>query len=131
MFRDKFILLLFVCLMLVVNVGCQLAPKKPELPSTLVPSSFTGSSGGALALLSWVGAISTLAGIAALILTKGSMGLRAILAGIAMCIIAYAVSIYAHLIFIPIIITIGVVSVFYGGWTIYKTIQQRRNNKKC
>ena len=124
-------MLLFVCLTLVVSVGCQLAPKKPGLPSTLVPTSLDGSPGGALSVLSWVGAISTLAGIAALILTRGAMGFRAVIAGIAMCIIAYAAAIYAHLLFIPIIVVIGALSIFYGGWTIYKTIQQRRCNKIC
>ena len=116
----------FMLLLLVVVTGCS---SLPSLSDTLGSSFTSGASSatgavsdatGALSILSVVGGLATLAGIAALVITRGAMGFRAILAGIALCLVNFVVSQYADWIFIPAIIATGIISLAFG----YKTIRE-------
>mgnify|MGYP005820716595 CR=1 FL=1 len=111
---------LFLC-----ATGCSSLPSLGIFGS----SSVTGASNaagaaadaaGGLSVLSVVGGLSTLAGIAALVITRGSMGFRAILAGVGLCLVNYVVSQYADWIFIPALVATGIISLAFG----YKTIRE-------
>lgn len=71
-----------------------------------------------LILLSWVGGISTLAGIAALVLTKGSMGMRAVIAGVCLVLLNVVVANYLSWIMIPALIGTGCISLCWAYVTI-------------
>lgn len=69
---------------------------------------------GSLAVLSWIGGLSILGGIAALVITRGSMGVRAVAIGVGLVLLNYAVARYAHALFIPILVGSGLVSLTYA-----------------
>ena len=71
-----------------------------------------------LILLSWVGGISTLAGIAALVITKGSMGMRAVIAGVCLVLLNVVVANYLSWIMIPALIGTGCISLCWAYVTI-------------
>ena len=71
-----------------------------------------------LALLSWVGGISTLAGIAALVITRGSMGMRAVVAGVCLVLLNIVVANYLTWIMVPALIGTGCVSLCWAYITI-------------
>ena len=100
--------------------GCQSVAKTlaPPIPTTM--SEFAGEvhGTGGLALLSWVGGLSTLAGIAARVLTKGSMGMRAIIAGICLVLLNVLVANYLSWIMVPMLIGTGCVSLCWAYVTI-------------
>lgn len=80
-----------------------------------------------LSMLSWVGGIATLAGICALCLSRGALGMRAILVGVALCVLNFIVATYADLILIPVLVVTGIVSISWG----YITWKQFLKHKDC
>ena len=86
-----------------------------------------GKSGNGLAMLSFVGGIATLAGIAALVITSGRMGMRAILIGVLLCVLNFVVATYATWILIPVLIATGMISIAWG----YVTYKQVLKHKEC
>jgi len=80
-----------------------------------------GKSGGGLTMLSFVGGIATLAGIAALVISGGRMGMRAIFIGVVLCVLNFVVATFATWILIPVLIATGMVSIAWGYVT-YKQV---------
>jgi len=80
-----------------------------------------------LGMLSWVGGIATLTGIAALVLTGGRMGMRAILIGVCLCILNFVVATYAALILLPVLVATGMVSIAWGYVTYKQVLKDREN----
>jgi hypothetical protein len=119
-------LLLFLLLCCCFAWGCSSLPSLGKTFGSTFTSGASSATGavsdatGALSILSVVGGLATLAGIAALVITRGAMGFRAILAGIALCLVNFVVSQYADWIFIPAIIATGIISLAFG----YKTIRE-------
>jgi len=83
--------------------------------------------GDGLGMLSWVGGIATLAGIAALVITGGRMGMRAIIIGVCLCVLNFVVATYAVWILVPVLIATGMVSIAWG----YVTYKQVLKDKEC
>jgi len=79
-----------------------------------------------LAVLSWVGGISTLAGIASLVITRGTVGMRAIVIGVCLVILNFAIANYLSWILIPALVGTGFVSL---AWA-YVTVKQLMKSKK-
>lgn len=101
--------------------GCSIFPSRSNTGATSpfstldgVVNSPTTDACQSLAMLSWIGGLSILGGIAALVITRGSMGMRAVAIGVGLVLLNYAVSQYAHAIFIPILVGTGIVSVTYA-----------------
>ena len=103
--------------------------------STLTPSLSHHVSGiagevhgtGSLAMLSWIGGVATLAGIAALVVTSGRMGLRAVIAGVCLVILNFVIANYLSWILIPVLVATGCVSL---GWA-YVTVRKLMNKDRC
>jgi hypothetical protein len=91
-------------------------------------SDVSGVGGGhtSLAVLAWVGGISTLGGIVLLALTRGHRGWYPFLGGIGLVLLNWLILTYAHALFLPVIIGTGVISVV---WT-YKITRQILSSKK-
>jgi len=85
-----------------------------------------GRSGNGLAMLSFVGGIATLAGIAALVITSGRMGMRAVFIGAALCILNFLVATWATWILLPVLVATGLVSLAWG----YVTFKQVMKHNK-
>ena len=122
----------FVFLSLVFLTGCFSASK-------VVPPSFTqGMSLSAPTadavhfdpMLSWLGGLSTLAGIVALVLTRGSMGVRAVVIGIGIVLLNQAIARYGDWLFVPTLAATGAISVSYAVITIRRMVRHRKENPK-
>lgn len=85
-----------------------------------------GSASSGLGMLNYVGAISTVIGICALVITRGAMGMRAIFIGIGLCLLNFVVATYAHWIIIPMLVASGLISLAWG----YVTIKEVLDNKE-
>ncbi len=91
---------------------------EPSAPSSVSDIAVGVHSTSGLILLSWVGGISTLAGIAALVITRGSMGLRAVIAGVCLVLLNVVVANYLSWIMIPVLVATGCVSLCWAYVTI-------------
>jgi len=80
-----------------------------------------------LAVLSWVGGIATLAGIAALVVTRGAIGFRAIIIGVCLVVLNFAIANYLSWILIPALVGTGCVSL---AWS-YFTVKQILKRSSC
>lgn len=83
-----------------------------------------------LAVLSWVGGIATITGIAALMITRGTFGMRAILIGVALVILNFAIANYLSWVLIPAIVGTGFVSLAWSYVTIKQMILKKQECKK-
>ena len=70
-----------------------------------------------LTVLSGIGGLCLLAGMALLVVSRGTMGWRPIFGGTALIILNYVIAEYADWIFIPVIIATGCISAAWG-WNI-------------
>lgn len=77
-------------------------------------------------MLSWVGGLSTIVGIAALVITRGAMGTRAIVIGVCLVILNFAIANYLSWVLIPALIGTGCISL---AWS-YTTIKDMLNMEK-
>ena len=83
--------------------------------------------GNGLGMLSWVGGIATLAGIAAMVITGGRMGLRAIIIGVCLCILNFIVANFASWILIPVLFATGLISIAWGYVTWKQVLKDKEN----
>ena len=94
--------------------------------STIDNAAAAVTNSGLDPVLSWVGAAATICGIIALVVTRGSLGIRAVVIGVGLVLLNQAIARYSDWLFLPVLIATGAVSLTYG----YRTIQQvlkRRN----
>ena len=80
----------------------------------------------ALGVLNWTAGMAIIGGIIAMVLTGGRMGLKAIVAGICLVILSYAIAVYLHWIMIPVGIMITIVSAVWCYLTILKAWRIRK-----
>ena len=73
-------------------------------------------------MLSWLGGICTLCGMALLVLTGGKMGWRPLLGGVVFVVVNYALAMYASWIFLPVVIATGGISLAWAGKIVWKIV---------
>ncbi len=83
------------------------------------------SASSSLSVLVYIGGLATLGGIVALVISRGSIGIRAVAIGIGCILLNHAVALYANWIFYPILVATGAVSLAYG-WRIIREALQRK-----
>ena len=92
-------------------------------PSQMIPSeAVTAPVASCSPMLSWLGGICTLCGMAMLVLTGGKLGWRPIIGGISFVVINYALAMYASWIFLPIVIATGGISHAWAGKIVWKIV---------
>lgn len=116
--------------LLLVLVGCgaaQLIPgfSRPS-PTDQVLETITESQ-ETLTILSGVGGLCLLAGMALLVISRGTTGWRPLIGGVLLILLNYIVARYADWIFIPVIIATGCVSAAWGWNIILSIIKERKN----
>ena len=79
-----------------------------------------------LTILSGIGGICLLSGIVLLTISRGTMGWRPTIGGIALIILNYVISIYASWIFLPILGATGAISLAWG----YSNVRDMLRYKK-
>ena len=100
--------------------GCFSAPRSTAGSLAEASLGAVTSSTARLDMMSAIGGIAILGGIIAMVITRGSLGLRAIGVGGGLVLLNYAVARYADWIFIPILVATGVISLTYG----YRIVRQ-------
>ena len=85
-----------------------------------------------LTVFSAVGGLCLMAGMALLVISKGTMGWRPIIGGIVLVLLNYMILEYADWIFIPVIIATGCISAAWG-WKIFLSIinKEYKHGKYC
>ena len=79
-----------------------------------------------MSALTWVGAISTIAGIALVVLTQGRMGVRAIAIGVGLIGLSYVMAqIDLDWVLIPIYIGIGAITLAWASMTVLRILNRR------
>ena len=78
-------------------------------------------------MLSWIGGLCIVAGVAALMVTR-TYGLRPILIGIGLVLLNQAVARYGDWLFLPTIIATGAISLAYAFITIRRMLRHRKEN---
>ena len=84
-----------------------------------------------LSALSWIGGLATLAGIVAIVITRGTFGARAIVLGVGLIILNFAIANYLAWILIPSLIGTGGISLTWSYLTIRKLIKNKKEFCKC
>lgn len=79
-----------------------------------------------LAVLSWVGGLATIAGVAALVITRGTFGMRAIVIGVCLVVLNFAIANYLSWVLIPALVGTGCVSLAWSYVTIKQMIQRKK-----
>jgi len=117
--------LFLLCFLSGWQVGCS-AIGKMFVPAPTVGERVglvaqeVSSAGRELSMLSWIGGIATLAGIATLVITRGGMGMRAIVIGVILIVLNFAVANYMSWILVPVLVATGLISL---AWS-YKTMKE-------
>ena len=77
-------------------------------------------------MLSWIGGLATLFGIGAFVLTRGTMGMRAILIGIGLVILNFVIANYLTWFIIPVLVVTGVITALWCYNTIREYLEYRK-----
>tara|TARA_R110000803_G_scaffold148551_6_gene214034 strand:+ start:288 stop:587 length:300 start_codon:yes stop_codon:yes gene_type:complete len=85
-------------------------------------------SGGMDPVLSWVGGVAMISGIIALVLTRGAIGIRAVVIGLICLLLNQAIARYSDWLFLPVLIATGAVSLTYGYRTIKQVLRHRKGD---
>tara|TARA_B100001059_G_scaffold183800_1_gene185252 strand:+ start:3161 stop:3577 length:417 start_codon:yes stop_codon:yes gene_type:complete len=114
--------------------GCSFAPRTNTSATNAIDAlgSITaagpGDPCGSLAILSWVGGLAIIGGIAALVITR-TYGIKAIVIGVGLVLLNYAVSRYAHAIFVPMLIGTGLISMAYAFVVVRNALKTKTKQK--
>lgn len=106
--------------------GCGSPLRTQGMPSMTPAKVHLASAVGAMDMLSWIAAISILGGTAALIITRGAMGIRGVVIGFLCVLVNYAVASYADWIFVPVLIGTGLVSLAYAFRIVKQAIAKKQ-----
>ena len=102
--------------------GCLTTPKTISGSSIDLPTSFEQVHGlENLSLLSAIGGLCLVAGMALLVISRGTMGWRPVIGGIILITVNYLIALYADWLFIPVLIVTGAISLAWG-WKIIRHI---------
>ncbi len=114
-----------------VLAGCASMPSLTS-SSGLADAATTVTGGtGADPILSYLGGLCTVAGVIAMVITRGSMGGRAIIVGIALILLNHVIARYGHWLFLPAVVATGAISLTYGYLTIQRMLTHRKGNLSC
>jgi len=117
-----------VLAVLISGVAC--APKGVSSPFGLgkhATDIVHTASPSASTMLPWVGGLATIGGIIALVLTRGSVGGRAIIIGVLLVVLNEVMHRYADAFFVPILIGTACVSLAYAWRTLRHALNVRKN----
>ena len=110
--------------------GCSVG-KKPDLHS-YVPKDTTTTIEQVhglenLSILSAIGGLCLLAGMALLVISRGTMGWRPVIGGVIMITVNYLRALYADWLFIPVLVVTGAISLAWGWRTVTSLIKGKKD----
>ena len=108
--------------------GCLSTPKTITGSSIDLPTTFEQAHGlKNLSLLSAIGGLCLVAGMALLVISRGTMGWRPVIGGIILITVNYLIALYADWLFIPVLIVTGAISLAWGWKTATGIIKGKRD----
>lgn len=113
----------------VLMSGCSMGGRvfsSPNPNTHSMTNTIAESTSNPMGMLSLVGGLAIAGGIVALVISRGSMGIRACICGLLCILINYMVCEYADWVFIPVIIGTGVVSLTYAYLIVRKALLKKR-----
>lgn len=120
--RNYMIKYLTIMLASVILYGCSTTRMITPPTGTLEAMTSATTSGTCSPMLSWLGGICVLAGMALLVISRGTMGWRPLIGGIVFLLINYAISLYASWFFLPVAICTGALSLAWAGKIVWKIV---------
>lgn len=117
----------------VFSSGCAVVPSSASASSSLVDGAVNSMNAAApgnsnLDVLVYVGGISMLGGIIALVITRGRFGFLALGIGVGLVLLNAMVARFATWVFLPILIATGAISLAYGFQVVRQALQFRRGH---
>ena len=119
--------LTFLLLLFIGGCASTLSLKNP-LTESLPPVSLSGAAQGDLGILTWVGAVCILVGVALMVIpfTSSLKGGTAFGIGVLLILLRTLLTDYSHYIFLPILIGVGVIVLTFT----YRTVRSLLRRKK-
>ena len=114
---------LFTLALMLVLVGCSSTSIIPGMSS--MPDGAVNAVSGSNAcspMLGWIGGICLLAGMAMLVITRGTMGWRPLIGGVVFITINWALALYGGWFFLPVAICTGAISLAWTGKIVWKIV---------
>ena len=94
--------------------------------SGFLATAQNATSAGYDPVLSFVAAACLLAGVAALVVTRGKLGTRAVVVGLGLVILNYVLAAFAAWLFIPVLVATGAISLGYAYTTVRRMLAMRK-----
>jgi len=110
--------------------GCSILPKKSDYTDYIAPHSTSIEhvhSLNNLSVLSAIGGLCLLAGMALLVISRGTMGWRPVIGGVIMITVNYLIALYADWLFIPVLFVTGAISLAWGWRTVTSLIKGKKD----
>ena len=116
------------------NSGCATLTKNTSathqgLIESVHGASISSHAEANLNVLVYIGGISMLGGIAAMVITSGRFGIRALAIGCCCLLLNYAVARWATWVFLPILLATGAISLAYGWRVVREAIDFKKDFK--
>tara|TARA_R110000824_G_scaffold95455_8_gene229566 strand:- start:118 stop:507 length:390 start_codon:yes stop_codon:yes gene_type:complete len=106
----------------VILYGCSTTRMINPTTGTLEALTTATTSGACSPMLSWLGGVCILGGMALLVISRGTMGWRPLIGGIVFLLINYAIALYANWFFLPVAICTGALSLAWTGKIVWKIV---------
>ena len=117
---------LFTLAMMLLLVGCSSTSFMSGMSS--MPDGAVNAVSGSNAcspMLGWIGGLCLLAGMAMLVITRGTMGWRPLIGGIVFITINWALALYGGWFFLPVAICTGAISLAWTGKIVWKIVNDK------
>ena len=127
---ERLQVLFLLCLVSFCLAACS-STRIPRPPIDYAPFGGDGSGQGIaeLSVLSWVGGVSSLFGIVAMVLTRGTYGMRAVVIGGCMIVLNFAVANFMTWLIVPVLVCTGGISVAWSYKIVRDIIYKRKNGE--
>ena len=117
----------YVSMLCGLLAGCQMTPRIPSSDYVHNAARYA-TEGGIDPILSYIGGAATVCGIIALVLTRGSIGTRAVVIGIGLVLLNQIIALYSDWLFVPVLVATGAISLVYGYRTVVQILRYRNGS---
>ena len=105
-----------------ILAGCKATSFVPQMSIPDGAVTAVSESSTCSPMLGWIGGLCLLAGMAMLVITRGSMGWRPLIGGIVFITINWALALYGGWFFLPVAICTGAISLAWTGKIVWKIV---------
>jgi len=113
---------LTLCVTCAMLFGCSLSRTVTGPLDGITASVQQGVNNACSPMLGWLGGLCCLAGIALLVISRGTLGWRPLIGGVIFILINYALALYADWFFIPVAIATGAISLVWAGRIVWRIV---------